>query len=154
MKKVLVIAGLVLMSTLSFGQKSTTVNYTVGVQTLVGTKTNDVANGVSFTAECKPSKEFSYTLGVSANGILNSKDVAAVQFPIMVGTRYHFGEKVSAGFAAGLSLFNVEGTNAYFTWSPSLMFTHKSWGVSALMLSTRVDGQTTSQVGFGLSYKL
>ena len=166
MKQILVILGLAI-STLSFGQKKSTVDYTVGLQGLVGLKgvssasiRSLSANGFNFTAECKPAslKEISYTLSVSALGknLLGNfakGEATDVQFPVLAGVKNKLSKKLSLGLGAGATFYSVGGS-ANFTWSPSVNLSHKNWGVSMLMLSTLVDKKLQNAVGVGVSYKL
>ena len=163
MKKLLVILGLVMVSTLSFGQKNTVVNYSVGVQTLVGTDNNDVSNGVSLGVECKPQGKFSYTFNVMGNGLLNPKTVPHVEFPVMLGTKYYVNDHVSFGVGAGVTFNQMRiptppltqnVSTANFVWSPSVTLSNKCFGVSALMISNLRNSKLTSQVGVGVSCKL
>lgn len=158
MKQILVILGLAI-STLSFGQKKSTVDYTVGLQGLVGLK-GVSSNGFNFTAECKPAslKEISYTLSVSALGknLLGNfakGEATDVQFPVLAGVKNKLSKKLSLGLGAGATFYSVGGS-ANFTWSPSVNLSHKNWGVSMLMLSTLVDKKLQNAVGVGVSYKL
>jgi hypothetical protein len=157
MKKILMIVGLLATTTAIFAQKAKTTTYSVGVQSLlpVGTSANaTVLNGVTVQAEKEASKTVSYTLSVSANGLLNFKDNAVIAFPVLGGIKLDLDKKLSLGLAAGATFYNVAGTTAKFTYSPTLNIDSRKYGVSLIYLGTVVNSKNVSAVGIGVSYKL
>jgi opacity protein-like surface antigen len=151
MKKILVILGLV-VSTVSFGQKKTTMSYAVGAQTLISTKSNDISNGVVarvVVGEGDTKAVFS----VGAAQLLNAANSTACQFPLLAGLSAKLTNKVSFGVSAGWSFFNVDGSKARFTYSPSITLDAGKFDFDIKHVGTLFNGGDLNQVGVGVMYK-
>jgi hypothetical protein len=160
MKKILMIVGLLASTTAIFAQKAKEKNtYSFGVQTLipVGSESSTVLNGVTVQAEKAVSKNVKLTLSGSANGSLNFKDNSVIAFPVLGGLKLGLDDskKLSLGLAAGATFYNLAGSSAKFTYSPTLNVDARKYSVSLIYLGTVLDGsKNQSSVGLGVAYKL
>lgn len=151
MKKVLLILGLVIGTSIVYGQKS--LEFSAGVQSLVGTKDQQLSNGVVAKVENKISDKFSATLSLGANEIINISDNEVCQFPVLLGAKFYLGSKLAASVSGGMSFFNSDGMDSKFTWSPSLTLIGKKIDVDLRLLSTSTEDKARTSVGFGVMYK-
>ena len=150
MKKILVVLGLV-VSTVSFGQKKTTLNYAVGAQTLISTKSNDISNGVVARVAVGEG-ETKAVFSVGAAQLLNAANSTACQFPLLAGLSAKLAKKVNFSVSAGWSLFN-DGTKASFTYSPAITLDAGKFDFDIKHVGTLFNGGDLNQVGVGVMYK-
>lgn len=156
MKKVFLALAVIAISMVSFGQSKSPVTYHVGAAMFMpiseseSVDTKTPAFGQTLMVMCQPTGKIGYT--VSASYLQNRHGF--VQIPVMVGARYSLTNRLSAGLEAG-AMFANESVGTKFTYSPSITYRVWKLDVTQRFISSIVgDGNVSSNVGLGVSYKL
>ena len=155
MKKLFLMLAISAISMVSFGQTKSQVSYHVGATVFMpitnsdGVKTESPAFGQTLMVMCQPTSKIGYT--VSASYLQNSQK--NVQIPVMAGARYSLTNRLSAGLEAG-AMFANKGVETAFTYSPSITYRIWKLDVTQRFISSINGGNTTSNIGLGVSYKL
>jgi hypothetical protein len=146
MKKILLSAAVLLSTTVSFAQTSSSkIGYKIGVLTSLPTDTDVPSTRItlgSTTGEVnyKVSKKITATGSVSYIRYTNAENVKFAQIPVTVGTRYAIDQQFYFGANAGLAFYNKKafGTTD-FIYSPYVGMQIKKIAVNFNYINTVKD---------------